>query len=312
MYLQAVHHETRGVTTVDRDLLVEGVDQPGPDNTGVLPGTKLTVVTSMSQLVYPGINYDLDIRCAIAPPKGARPLIIRNSVIRGPVAGPKSADGLVRVFGAGHAPVELHDVTIDPQTPHRNWDGIKGYRFKVWRANISRTVDGIGVFNNNPGQQVAPIGVEVRQSWIHDLAYWPNPPDTSHSDGSHPDGIQVQGGGLVVVRGNLIEGFIGAEFAANPWGGRHANAAIMITENVGPVRVEIERNWIDGGAASINFGGKFAGHVGSVRGNRLGVGQRLGSRFAILRPAGLACDFGEDSDPNRFAWNGAVVVLKNG
>lgn len=307
-----------------REALVMGVDKPNAGNTGVLPGVPRTDVTSSSTwpgtgTLQPGYTYaNLNVKYRPSPPVGTDPITYRNVNFMGPLSpDPGGGQGLCQSTNNGHSPQIFIDCSFHPQNPHWNWNGTIGHHFTALRCDFSGSVDSIGAYNTNAGFQAADLGILVQQCYLHDHGYWPNPPDTSHSDGSHPDGVQQQGGAGMVLRGNNIQGFIGAEFGLNSFGTNHTNACIQTGPSVGAITLnDWQYNWFDGGAASINIGGGLAsypGDFGIVKNNKFGHNQRAGDTFCILRPAGLVCDFGVGTAAeNVFEDTGLPITIHNG
>jgi hypothetical protein len=267
-----------------------------PDAVGVIRGIPRTTVTSLS--LVPGTTYrNLDIATPyLLPPAGTLPIIFRNCRFLGPVVPASSGStSLVVSYVAGHAPLEFYDCTLDPQAPSWRVGGIAGFGFKAHRASVLNVVDGFSTFNT--ANRDAPIGVEIYGSWVRELAYWPTPPDTSHTDGSHADGHHIQGGTGYVLRGNYIDGRLGARYGLNNVGTTHANAAIMISPNVGNIAVDIQYNHLFGGGATVNVSHKpprMLTALGTISNNRFGRDQYLqggggDNTWAMTLPTGVTC-----------------------
>lgn len=183
-----------------------------------------------------------------------------DSIARGGVAPATGSTGVIMATHANLTDYLIEGVTVAPNHPAANLNGI--YASKpgtIRRADISGTVDGIVIHGDS---------VSVEHTWIHDLLTYA----TGHSDGgvTHNDDIQIEGGkGIRIVGCDLS--------------GAH-NAAIMVTQNAGPVAdLLIAGNYLDGGGATVNFGSK--GPIKRnlvVANNRFGPNRRLPGK-AILR-----------------------------
>jgi len=305
----------------DRASLVIGVDKPSAATTGVLPGVTRTDVTTSGgwpgtgTLTAGAVYSNLNIKYRPVPPAGTDPIVYRNCYFMGEPVGsdPGGGAGLCQSTSDSHCPQWFYDCTFAPQNPHWNWNGIIGHHYRAYRCDVSGAVDGFGVYDNNAGHGALDVDVVLQQCYVHDLGNWSNPPDTSHADGSHPDCMQQQGGAGLHIQGCNFLGFAGPGFALNGYGTNHTNAVLMITNNVGEVTGnDIQYNWFDGGAASVNIAGVFTGDFGICKNNRFGRGQRNGDTWAIIRPAAMTCDFGTTTDRNVFDDTGLPITLRNG
>lgn len=290
-----------------------GTYQPGSDTCGVIRGIPRDTVSAL-QLV-PGVTYqNLDVTAPyLTVPVGTAPIIFRNVMFRGPLVPSTTSTALVRAWTAGHAPLEFWDCTVDPQTPDSRVNGIMGHTYKAHRMDISNVVDGFSGFNTAVPN--GPAGVEIYGSWTHDHAFWPNPPDTSHSDGSHCDGAQLQGGSGYRLRGNNFEGFIGPGYALRN-GTRHISQCLMIKPDVGLITgLDISGNWFSGGERGINFANdttRMLGDVGAVNGNRFGRDQKLqgssgDTTYTVTMPANVVCA----TVGNVYADNGRPILVRH-
>lgn len=261
---------------VRRAALVRGVDQPSAANTGVYPGTTFTVVTDhvpVSGTTYTALEVQNTLNL-----NGKQDCHYVNCRFVGPPTTPTGSAGLVRgwtVHGGGHT---FTDCTFVPQAPHFQLDGVKGHDMTLTRCDISGVIDGVSIFNTNA--PTAPCGVVVDQCWIHDLAYFPNPPDTNHTDGSHADGIQWQGGTGLVVRGNRIEGSVASRYRPGQYGSEHANACILIKPDAGALgNGFIDSNWFYGGYISAQVSDdapdRYVTDLGYFTNNRFDRAQKL-------------------------------------
>lgn len=186
---------------------------------------------------------------------------IKRCIIRGGAPATQGQNALLNITAANAGGYLVEDVTLIPDYPNVRQNGIyvnKAGRFR--RIDLSGTVDGIVAYGN---------GVEVLDSYLHDFVTYPSDPAQGGKP-SHSDGIQVQAGQGVTIRGTTITG-------AN-------NAAVMVTQDAGTVsNLTIEGNYFDGGGCSVNFGSQGAPKTGLVvRNNRFGRSQRV-SGCAIIR-----------------------------
>lgn len=88
--------------------------------------------------------------------------------------------------------------------------------------------------------------VEIINNWIHSIG---------SRRGSHADGIQMTQGKRVKIIGNFID------CSQPPPLGYLNSSCLMIQTNDGPIEdIEIENNWLFGGAYAVNINGKKRGH----------------------------------------------------
>jgi hypothetical protein len=288
-----------------REALPLGTVEPNATNTGVLPDVARSPATSeIVTLSVAGTVYEnRDVPCLIRIQ--APDVTIRNVRVRGACS---AASGQPRagaaLISANHAAVDdavIEHVTLRPDTPHWNWNGVTGHDFTLRFADISRTVDGIDVYDTTAPKDAAgkylpyASGVVIRQSYIHDLAWFTGPaPGVVHPSDTetHNDDIQHQGGTGSIIEGNALVGRFAHQVAhwrstttaapyasvplrSLPDGGPHQPlpdrrtgteatgrynfddiACLMIGDEVGPTyELTFSRNWCYGGNYAVNGGG---------------------------------------------------------
>lgn len=119
----------------------------------------------------------------------------------------------------------------------------------VRRSDLAGCVDGI----------IAGSGSRIEENYIHDLR--PGKDDFS-------EGIVVQGGDDVVIRGNTVLG--------RDDGTRRFNAAVYVADGAGPVQsVTVEANYVDGFGVSLQLNGAGVRNS-SLVGNVIGTGHLFG------------------------------------
>jgi Ca-dependent carbohydrate-binding module xylan-binding len=273
-----------GTTTAPAPAPAPAGGQPGPGNTGVPAGTKLTVhegdlTVSTAGTVIDGLDIHgyLKIR--------ANNVTVRRSVIRGGVANGPNFSQLVSAFPGDQKGFVIEDSTLVASNPSGWMDGLKGSNFTARRLDISRVVDTTLIFGDD---------VTVENSWYHNnehVSPWPSAPDNM----THDDSLQIEGGNNIVIRNNTFEG-------AN-------NTAMMITQNVArTTNVQVTGNWLSGGGCTINLSEKGKGPIGPFRlsGNKFGS-QRLAGCAVIAPPTS---DITLSGDV--WAATGQLVTIKKG
>jgi len=254
--------------------------KPSASNTGVPAGTTLTRYTG--PLTITADNTVIDKKAVYGDLKiNARNVVIRNSYLHCGTNIPSGNSGCIDANGANVYNLQIQKNTIIPDKPSYYRDGIVGHEFTATGNHISRSNDGIGIFNRPGGSLNA--NVTVTGNYIHDLTHWMN--DPAHSDGTHNDAIQIQGGTNITIRGNNV---VGSVVSGNGLGtyGKHGGAALIINQNVSQLRnVVIESNWFDDGQNSVCItNGKFSTVSLTFQKNLFGRNQYdfgNGSKYAI-------------------------------
>lgn len=265
---------TAATTLAGRAAQPAGAYKPSASTTGVVAGTRLTkyntsgadLVISKDNTVLENLEIYGDIKIR------AKNVTIRNSLLRGGTKAPGNPTAVVDATGSQVVNLRIEDSTIRPDRPHYNRDGIKGHDLTARRNLITGTTDGMGIFNRPGGSPAANVTAEA--NYIHSLTYFDY--SSAHSDGTHNDGIQVQGGSNIRIAGNTIVANAVVGSGSRP--GKYAPSAglgIMLQQNVSKLsNVVVERNWVDNGTSSINIdNGKYSNITVTVRENLLGRNQ---------------------------------------
>ncbi len=224
---------------------------PSASNTGLLPGTKLTVHNGNLKITTPGTVIDgMDIRGKVSV--DAPNVTIKNSIVRGPAGGFTGSSGLITAT-SGQPGLVITDVELAPTVQNGYANGIIGHNFTATRLNIHHVIDGVHITGSN---------TTVEASWIHDLLHYDRDPNQGGTP-SHDDAIQVQVGDRIRIVGNHLSSA--------------KNAALMVTQDRGTVsNLEFSRNFADGGACTVNISEKGKGAIrGTVmRDNVFGTNTR--------------------------------------
>ncbi|GAA3693044.1 hypothetical protein GCM10023081_33010 [Arthrobacter ginkgonis] len=267
---------TSTTTASSRSSLVAGTYKPTSATTGVPSGTKLTpyntsgadLVITKDGTVLDGLEIWGDIKVR------AKNVTIKNSKLHGGKAHPANATGIIDANNANVTNLVVQDSTLDPQRPSYNRDGIVGHDYTSLRNHISHTNDGLGIFNRPGGPVTA--NVTASGNYIHTLTFFDK--DAVHTDGTHNDGIQVQGGENIKIVGNTVDAFVqtGAGSTASPRA-PYAGIGIMLQQNVAKLKnVVVEKNYVNGGQTGINIdhtASKQSNITVTVRENNMGRDQ---------------------------------------
>jgi hypothetical protein len=196
---------------------------PGPTNTGVPKGTKLTAYTGAMDITQPDtviegkqINGCLGI-------KATNVTIKRSKIVC-------NHDGMIiRVYDdlPNGASVVIEDTDIDGQ----------GIGLGIGFGNF--TLRRVNMHNLNEGVRVSDKAV-IEDCWIHDLIY--------RNEQDHQDILQTTGGVDMIVRHNTLEAFNAA--ANNPF-----NASFQLGSETAPsvTNLLVENNIMTGGNYTVNF-----------------------------------------------------------
>jgi plastocyanin len=180
--------------------------------------------------------------------------------------------GLLDCTHADVADVTATNCTFTPETPTAYMTGVLGHHFELYDCLITNCADGVGVYNTDSGQEDAATGVIVDHCWIGDHAWFATAPN--QADGSHCDGVQLQGGADTIIRDTVLEAYIDITVGDSPWGRvgdpeNRALSAIMITPNVGNITDTIVQGcYLSGGEILVN--GSAAGNSGNDLGDWIG------------------------------------------
>ncbi|MFY0407464.1 hypothetical protein ACI6PP_10720 [Solicola sp. PLA-1-18] len=233
---------------------------PGPSNTGVPDGTKLTVHQGDLTITQDGAVIDgLDVRGFVDV--RADRVTIKNSVIRGGQTG-KVNRSLVGAHG-GQQGLRIVDTTLVGAYPSPYLDGLKGNNFVADRVDISNVVDTAVIFGSN---------ATIQNSWLHGNKHFspdPRQPDNK----SHDDNVQIEGGSNIRLTNNRLED-------AN-------NAAVMVTQNWGrTANVVFSGNILSGGSCTINVSEQAKGPINnlSISSNKFGPSRFQGERCPMRVP----------------------------
>ncbi len=269
-----------------RDSLVPGAYKPSESTTGVLSGTALKpyntsgapLIITQDGTVLDGMEIWGDIKVRAAN------VTIKNSRLHGGVEIPKSNTGVVDANDAKVKNLVVQDSTIIPQSPSYYRDGIVGHDYTALRNHIKGTNDGLGIFNRPTGPAAA--NVTAKGNYIHALTYWSK--DPAHKDGTHNDGIQLQGGENILISGNNIVGdVVPGKGSAAPVRGLYTTTAMLLQQHVTKLKnVVVEQNYVDGGFTSITIdhSANKQSHIDiTVRNNYLGHNQYAwdGAKYPI-------------------------------
>lgn len=149
--------------------------KPGPDNTGVPPGTSLRVVTgdqtyTTNNQVISGLDIHGYVRIR------AQNVTIKNSIVRG--GAPKCNAAVIYVEGGSSATIQ--DSEIVPSQPNACLDGIWATNATLSRLDIHGTVDGVKAFDD----------VVLQDSYIHALSWFASDPNQGGTP-THNDTVQT-------------------------------------------------------------------------------------------------------------------------
>ncbi len=208
------------------------IERPHAGTTGVPEGKTLKkhvgdLVITKSGTVIDG--YDIYGNVTVEAPN----VTIIRTRIRGTAA--KVQRDLIRAVDPRSTGLQIVDSTVRPDTPtvyQRIGIRLGASDQLVLRTEVASTVDGI---------RIAGDRIKVKDSWLHDFRHYSSDPE--HSDGSHDDAIQIQGGSQIRIITNSISGA--------------SNAAIMVGQALAPIsEMRINGNYLDGGACTVNIAKK--------------------------------------------------------
>jgi len=313
-----------------RASLVMGSYEPDDQTTGVPAGTSLTTLSGNQVITTPNTTLfrrDITGKVSIR----AANVSVLECRVRGTNAD-TSSTGLIDCTNSACVNAIIEDCTITPDLPGNvHYTGILGHDYIARRNRIYNTCDGFGVFETGAPGTDSLVTIEANS--VGPLGWWY--PDPDHSDGSHNDCIQLQGGIGTIVRWNRLYGYQSMEVGdAITYGGREdprfdpiGNAGnptqtqtmsgVMMNANVGdPYDVEIYENWVYGGEFGLNISDDNLGVPGQtvayVKRNRFDRGQWFVGFPIIYEASATFVIPASGVDKNYYMDNGAAVTLHTG
>src|SRR5262245_4712521 len=216
--------------------------KPGANNTGVIAGTHLTVVTgsktySGSGQVISGKDFHGYVKVT-----GSN-ITFKNCIFRGGT--PSGNNALLNTESGTNTIVE--DSEFVPLHPAATIDGVWTKNTKLYRVNIHGSVDGIKAGSNTL----------VQDSYIHDMSWFASDPNQG-GGATHNDGVQsfADSSGITVRHNNIDMSTTKDGNAA--WQDASPNSTV-------------DNNWLDGGGCTLNFADQGATLTGLVvTNNRFG------------------------------------------
>lgn len=215
------------------DDFVLGVTQPSPSNTGcrwaledmTTVGTGALTSLTTPGATYQGVIFNGGVRIQ------ASGITLRDCIITFPDGITADRHGIYCWYGATDVTIE-HCTIICPESA-RNYfigAGIHGVGFTASRNRIEGMTDGIIAAGTGSTGYVNIYGNYIANLPYYDFDGYPSR-SGSHSDGSHPDGIQVQGNLTdVEVIGNTV--------------GTARTSCVIFTNGSGTYEsVRVEDNW---------------------------------------------------------------------
>lgn len=268
---------------------VSGTTKPDATNTGYgKEGRTATLTPYSGDYTVSASNQtiqNLDISGRVTIGSGVTGTRIINCRIRGGYTG-SSEVSVINCSSGSNTTIEFCEISHSG-----NWGGINGIgtkNFTIRRCNIHNVVDGIRV-NTAGSATTANPAATIEDNYIHDLILRTPDPLYNRSDNkTHSDGVQVQGGSNIRIFGNTIRGYHSTDGSSNVTnvtgsdqtptssGGTpfpQTTSAIMFSADTPPItNTTVSKNWIGGGAVSINHRNEG---TGTISGNRFDRGSFL-------------------------------------
>lgn len=171
----------------------------------------------------------------------ANNVTVTRCTVRGGDRGAGYQGAIVMALQGDQTGAIFRDLTVRPSNPVVGMDSVQISSATVERCDISNSTDGIKLYGND---------CTAQGNYIHDLIHYEV--DPAHSDGSHDDGIQFEGGSRCKIVGNAI---------TDMW-----NSCIQVTQNTATVNdLLIDRNWLGNGFITLNTSEKGKGAYSNFR-----------------------------------------------
>lgn len=280
----------------DRSGLVAGEDEPTLLNTGVYSGVSRTSYTSGGFTSFPSGTYD-DLNFSSLGVNGLTVVSGRTYTFNNcDFTSTGVAHRFINASGSGTWSLTFNDCSFNTTWPahqQNNTTGghyiaalaIRGHHYTVNRCQFRGFNDPIGV-----GSITGASGVIIQQSYMDNFCYW-RPDQNGRVEGTHNDGVAVDGGTGTVIRGNTILGFNdptigdaqysqftgsdgrlhGLEAGNDPEQWMNGAPIFLRASGSSVNNTVIDRNWLTGGQVQINISGSSGTITGTtVTGNRMG------------------------------------------
>lgn len=194
-------------------------------------------------------------------------LRFKNCFGHGGIGHPNGNQGCFTLTGLNnHSDVEFWDCTATAQSPSYYRDGWVGNNYRAYRCLATGVNDGFGAYSNPNGS--GDCNVELWGCYSDGLVWWSQ--DPAHSDGTHNDCSQFQGGDHYWAIGNNFRCYcttaagsttVNTRPVAGQPGVYYAGSAIILNQNthIGS-DILIRNNLLVGGYAELqlNRGSKYA------------------------------------------------------
>jgi hypothetical protein len=197
-----------GGSTVDRENLVYGQYIPDASTTGlVTPESELedwnnpaadTVSINAGAVIVNKIVYG-DMTCLGDAEFRNCLLVGGNNTLTSGNKGILTRNSSGAITGI----VKFYDCRFRVRKESDRRDCVIGRQFELYRCHLSGGVDCIGIYASTAAPTAGAF-VKVKGCLLEDMAY--TYPAASQDDGTHNDGIQIQGGHTIEIVGNAIWG----------------------------------------------------------------------------------------------------------
>jgi len=232
-------------------VFIYGVTEPSTENAGVLLGVDRDLYAGPSQIVgwatqaeaFANMVMNKNVTSLITVKSGY--VYFYNCFFSG---GPGTFDtGQVDCRAGAVARVTFLRCTFNPTAPSYFLDAVIGHHMTLDRCHISHAVDGVGSYNQ---YGTRTDNIVMGCYFEHSVRY---EVDLSHTDGTHNDAVQHQGGLGLTVLGNSFHGYAFHEDGSvpdDPWW--RTAQCVLTQENVAINGVyycgdiNVQNNWIYG------------------------------------------------------------------
>jgi len=238
-------------------MFVDYMTQPTRNNTGLMVNNRVQTMWMQSNTITTGgtqanpriiENVTFTDRVVVQAPY----ITFRNCLFTGAMA--TFNTGLLDTTHVNCVGIraEYCDFNHTNLTFHTNC--VLGHDTIVYRCWLNRGVDGVGGYNTAGGN----ANIQLLCSYVNELAWWSM--DNDHTDGTHNDGVQIQSGGNVTIRGNTFYGYkynanlLGLPIIDSGANNRYPQVGNIVliqknaaAGNVTPTNINISDNWIYGG-----------------------------------------------------------------
>lgn len=257
-----------------------GIPTPNPDDPYILGITEPTFDNMGAGKSYlPDITTIIEGNLTLSTPgqvvantlvNGIVKVLAPNVILRNVmVVGPAAANQEIYLIINKSTGLVLEHVSMIARNPSSYINGLGPRDFTAKRIYIAKVVDGIRINPVSAGQNV---NVLIEGGLIEDFAFFdPDLATPSHTDGTHDDAVQIEGGNGAIIRGLKLVSMFSTEVGTGNQTRPQALSGLMLnqTPRGNITNLLVEMCIFSGAVQQINGGSLSSGlNTGIIRDNK--------------------------------------------